>query len=129
MESHDHGQDAAVALRKTERELEVALANCNELHSRLLEFQNTKSAECEIKCIREIYTRYHEISGKIESFIAKGKNVESAQKQNPLHLEKVKMPSFTGEIRDYPRFKTNFQKQVMPKTRLVCLFVSKQGSS
>ena len=24
------------------------------------------------------------------------------------------MPSFTGEIRDYPRFKTDFERQVMP---------------
>ena len=114
MESHDGGQDAPAALRKTERELEVALANCNELHNKLLELLNTERAEYEIKWIREIYERYNEISGKIESFIAKGKNVESAQKQNPLQLEKVKMPSFTGEIRDYPRFKTDFERQVMP---------------
>ena len=114
MESHDGGQDAPAALRKTERELEVALANCNELHNKLLELLNTERAEYEIKWIREIYGGYNEISGKIESFIAKGKNVESAQKQNPLQLEKVKMPSFTGEIRDYPRFKTDFERQVMP---------------
>ena len=114
MESHDGGQDAPAALRKTARELEVALANCNELHNKLLELLNTERAEYEIKWIREIYARYNEMSGKIESFIAKGKNVESAQKQNPLQLEKVKMPSFTGEIRDYPRFKTDFERQVMP---------------
>ena len=114
MESHDGGQDAPAALRKTERELEVVLANCNKLHNRLLELLNAESAESEIKWIREIYARYNEISGRIESFTAKGKNVESAQKQNPIQLEKVKMPSFTGEIRDYPRFKTNFERQVMP---------------
>ena len=114
MESHDGGQDAPAALRKTERELEVVLANCNELHNRLLELLNAESAESEIKWIREIYARYNEISGRIESFTAKGKNVESAQKQNPIQLEKVKMPSFTGEIRDYPRFKTDFERQVMP---------------
>ena len=114
MESHDGGQDAPAALRKTERELEVVLANCNELHNRLLELLNAESAESEIKWIREIYACYNEISGRIESFTAKRKNVESAQKQNPIQLEKVKMPSFTGEIRDYPRFKTDFERQVMP---------------
>ena len=38
---------------------------------------------------------------------------DSIQKQNLLQLEKVKMPLFTGGIRDYPRFKMDFEKQVM----------------
>ena len=135
MESHDGGQDAPAALRKPERELEVALANCNELHNKLLELLNSKRAEYEIKWILEIYARYNEISGKIESFIVKGKNVESAQKQNPLQLEKVKMPSFMGEIRDYPRFKTDFERQVMPTIAIengpykLCLCFSKEAAS
>ena len=61
-----------------------------------------------------MHVHYNEISGRIESFVAKERDLENAQKQNPLRLEKVKMPLFTGEIRDYPRFKTGFEKQVMP---------------
>ena len=31
-----------------------------------------------------------------------------------LKLERMKMPSFSGDIREYPRFKADFQKHVMP---------------
>ena len=39
---------------------------------------------------------------------------DNARKQNLPQLEMVKMPLFTGRIRDYPRFKMDFEKQVMP---------------
>ena len=31
-----------------------------------------------------------------------------------LCLERMKMPQFNGDMRDYPRFKSDFQKQVQP---------------
>ena len=61
-----------------------------------------------------MHAHYNEVSGRIESFIAKKIDHDSERKQKPLQLEKVKMPLFTGEIRDYPRFKMDFEKQVMP---------------
>lgn len=78
MELYDGGEDAFAVLRKIVRELEVALVNCNELYNKLFEFLNIERVEYEIKWIREIYARYNEMSGKIELFIVKGKNVESA---------------------------------------------------
>jgi hypothetical protein len=29
-------------------------------------------------------------------------------------LEKLKMPTFDGDIRQYPRFKKDFEQQVLP---------------
>lgn len=58
-------------------------------------------------------THYKEVSGRIKSFIAKETDYDSVRKQNPLQLEKVKMPLFTGEIRDYPRFKMDFEKVML----------------
>jgi len=49
-----------------------------------------------------MHVHYNEISGRIQSFIAKERDLENAQKQNPLRLEKVKVPLFTEEKRDYP---------------------------
>ena len=80
----------------------------------MLELLDSKSVEHEIEWIRNMHVHYNEISGRIESFIAKETDLENAQKQNPLRLEKVKMPLFTGEIGDYPLFKTDFEKQVVP---------------
>ena len=34
-----------------------------------------------------------------------------------LKMERMKMPSFSGDIRDYPRFKSEFQKHVAPFTK------------
>jgi len=34
-----------------------------------------------------------------------------------LKLERMRMPSFDGNIRDYPRFKADFLKQVVPQTK------------
>ena len=31
-----------------------------------------------------------------------------------LHLEKIKMPGFSGEVREYPRLRKDFEVQVMP---------------
>ena len=114
MESQSIGQDATPALRKTSKELDTTLTNCNELHNKALELVDSKHAEYEIEWIRNVHAHYNEVSGRIESFIAKKIDHNSEQKQNPLQLEKVKMPLFTGEIRDYPRFKMDFEKQVMP---------------
>jgi hypothetical protein len=41
-------------------------------------------------------------------------SAQTAAKLNNLHLEKIKLAKFEGELREYPRFKADFQKQVMP---------------
>ena len=73
------GQDASAALRKTSKELETALANCNELHNKMLELLDSKSVEHEIEWIRKVHLHCNEISGRIESFIAKERDLDNAQ--------------------------------------------------
>lgn len=114
MESQSIGQYTTPALRKTSKELDTTLTNCNELHNKALELEDSKHAEYEIKWIRNVHAHYNEVSGRIESVIAEKTDHDSERKQKPLQLEKVKMPLFTGEIRDYPRLKMDFEKQVMP---------------
>ena len=48
-----------------------------------------------------MHAHYYEI----ESFVVKEIDRDNVRKQNLLQLEKVKMPLFTGRIRDYLRFK------------------------
>ena len=74
------GQDAPAALRKTSKELETTLANCNELHNKMLELLDSKSVEHEIEWIRNMHVCYNEISSRVESFIAKERHLENAQK-------------------------------------------------
>ena len=72
--------------------------------------------------IATIQTCYHEIKEKIVvSYTnveeAKGTKQEFTASASFLKLEKVLMPQFDGELRKYPQFKRDFQKQVMTQTR------------
>ena len=56
---------------------------------------------------------------RIESVIANQTKVEVGVKNleaktTNLRLEKIKMPRFSGELREYPRFSKDFEVQVMP---------------
>ena len=42
--------------------------------------------------------------------------VRSSRPSMDLKMERMKMPTFSGNIRDYPRFKSEFQKHVAPLT-------------
>ena len=71
--------------------------------------------------IATIQTCYHKIK---ENIVVSYTNVEEAKatKQEStasaslLRLEKVRMPHFDGKLREYLRFKKDFQKQVMTQT-------------
>lgn len=94
-----------MALRKAEKDIELALADCKCVHIKMLELSDDISAESEIEWIRRIQTQYNDIIGKIETFIAVTERENIVKHSCPLRLEKVKMPFFDGTIRQYPRFR------------------------
>ena len=114
IETRMDNENAIMALRKTERDIELALGDCKSAHTKLLEILNEASAESEIEWIRRIQTRYNETIEKIQTFTATTDNKNNARQNCALRMEKVKMPFFNGTIREYPQFKQDFQKQVMP---------------
>ena len=113
MESRNKDVNAPEALRKTERDLDIALADCKALHNTMLELLDYENVEKEIEWIRNMHASHQEISSRIEAVISAKRN-DTKDKGNPLQLEKIKMPSFHGNVRNYPQFKTDFEKQVMP---------------
>jgi len=115
MESQNKDVNTPEALRKTERDLDIALADCKAVHNTMLELLDYENVEKEIEWIRNMHARHQEISGRIEAFISAKRDDNNAKdKGNPLQLEKIKIPSFNGNVRNYPQFKTDFEKQVMP---------------
>ena len=64
IESIDKGQEKPAALRRAEKELDVALANCDEIHYRVLQLLNKENIEQEIEWIRNIHARYTSVSAK-----------------------------------------------------------------
>ena len=63
--------------------------------------------------------RYNQVVDRTESVIGNQTKVEVGVKNleaktTNLRLEKIKMPRFSGELREYPRFRKDFELQVMP---------------
>ena len=114
IETRADDENAGIALRKNERDIELALADCKSAHTKLLEISNEATGKNEIDWIRRIQTRCNETIKKIQTFTATTENRTNARQNFTLRMEKAKMPSFNGTVREYPQFKQDFQKQVMP---------------
>ena len=110
IETRMDNENAVMALRKIERDIELALGDCKSAHTKLLEILNEASAEIEIEWIRRIQTRYNETIEKIQTFTATTDNKNNSEQNCAPRMEKVKMPFFNGTIREYPQFKQDFQK-------------------
>ncbi|KAJ7337869.1 hypothetical protein OS493_008027 [Desmophyllum pertusum] len=107
------------ALGKIQRALEASLVDCKVANDKYFEFQSREEATAEVGWILVVQKWYSQVADEIESIIAKkiepetcGKNLET--KMSNLRLEKIKMPKFDGELREYPRFRKDFEVQVMP---------------
>ncbi|XP_068685121.1 uncharacterized protein [Montipora foliosa] len=110
------------ALKDLQKQIEDQFQDCKTFNAELLELLPFESAESEMQWIAKIQTYYYEI---VEQIVVRYTNVkeqeqikqESDATSSFLHLEKVKMPHFDGELRHYPQFKRDFNKQVMPQIR------------
>ena len=118
LDSHEAGGDAVPALRKVQLALETSLADCKTANDKYFEFLDRDEALIEVGWILFVQKQYNKVSDRIESHIAKVSPKSYDQcieaKLSNLRLEKIKMPRFDGELRGYPRFKKDFEVQVMP---------------
>ena len=79
-----------------------------------------ESAETEINWLVDIHRQYQTAIGIItqlkdnNSEKTTSSSIVSKNKRSNLQLQKIPMPSFTGNIRDYPRFKSDLEKYVLP---------------
>ena len=118
LDSHDAGKDAIPALRKVQQALETSLADCKAANDKYFEFLNRDEALMEVGWILFVQKQYNKIIDRIELHIAKvspkSHDQSTAEKLSNLRLEKIKMPTFDGDLREYPRFRKDFEVQVMP---------------
>ena len=72
----------------------------------------------EVGWILFVQKQYNQVIDRIELHIAKvspkSHDHDIAAKLSNLRLEKIKMPRFDGDLREYPRFRKDFEVQVMP---------------
>ena len=109
-------------LRKNELDLTKIFESCKIIRDDIIELPLEQECTAdEMDWIRQKHAQLVTLSDQIESYIsnqeAKARAKERAEehaKENPLRMEKVNFPSFSGSIKEYPQFKADFKKHVMP---------------
>ena len=106
-------------IQKFQLQLEEAFKECKRTNKELLYLLTKESAESEIRWIHDIQRRYNRIIEKLDVQIAKDEQLKELkqaikEKTTNLSLEKIKLPKFEGEIREYRQFKRDFQGHVEP---------------
>ena len=106
-------------IQKFQLQLEEAFKECKQTNKELLNLLTKESAESEIRWIHDIQRKYNGIIEKLDVEIAKDEQLKESkqaikEKTTNLSLEKIKLPKFDGEIREYPQFKRDFQRHVEP---------------
>ena len=102
-------------------EVRLSRANVQEHHVLYVNTLDDDEAEEAESWLDEVETSFNEVQriwykyrSKKESEAIKRKEEKAGQ--IGIKLNRVELPKFSGEVRDYPRFKTDFQNQVMPHT-------------
>ena len=114
------GESVNTALEKAQNSLDLAVSDCKQANLKYLELLDKDKADAEIDWTRKIQSEYNKVTSNIAVDMAKNnekllKEKSTSQgKQLNVRLEKLKMPTFDGNIRQYPRFKRDFETQVLP---------------
>ena len=108
---------ASHTLERSIKQIEDAYAECKSANDDVLELADRGTAENAIKFAAQIQCQLDDMTEKLTSPIGQ-KDDKVAKKEtctsSNLQLEKIKLPRFEGEIRAYPQFKQDFEKQIMP---------------
>ena len=102
-------------LRKNELDLTKIFESYKSIHDDIIELPLEQ--ECTADEIDWIRQKHDQIESCISNQEAKAHAKECAEehaKENPLRMEKVRLPLFSGSIKEYPQFKADFKKHVMP---------------
>ena len=95
------------------KDVKLQLEKCKESHTSLLFHLDVQHYEDENKWLEGIYTLYKELNNKVYKYIESVTKREKEEKGNiGLKIERLKMPSFDGDIRKYSKFKSDIIKQV-----------------
>ena len=108
---------ASHTLERSLKQIEDAYAKCKSANDDVLDLADRDTAENAIKFAAQMQCRLDDMTEKLtlrigpkDDKVAKRETCTSSN----LQLEKIKLPRFEGEIRTYPQFKQDYEKQIMP---------------
>ena len=93
-----------------------------------------KSSDKKILLIKMKVASYNDIVAKLEAHldietVDESKNQVKAEKSSSVQLEKIRMPRFDGDLREYPTFKRDFQKSDRGYRTLYVTILPGQGTT
>ena len=94
------------------RDVKLQLERCREAHMHYLESLQTGEAD------NENIDGLHEIQSKVNRKVAEYFTSISKNKECTVKIEKMKLPKFEGEMRKYAKFKSDFNKYIVPNIKL-----------
>ena len=99
--------------------LESKLSKLTEINEQLICQLDQEKTKVEIEWLLTIQSQCRNATESLnrlkDSITKSSPSVCSGTSSSDLQLNKLPMPSFSGKIRDYPRFKKDFMKIVMPR--------------
>jgi len=110
----DEEQTETEVLAKSNKELESTFKECKVISDTYIELLTEEQLDIttEISWVKTVQQTYSRVNFEIERRISKNKELK--EKKSSVRLEKTKLPTFDGNLRNYARFKSDFQRQVQP---------------
>lgn len=97
-------------------DLKRQLEHCKKAHANYIMLLDAEKADEEIKWITKYQNIYAELSQRVGDIIhKKGHSEDTPKKKCSMKLENIKLPVFDGNIRDYPRFRSDFERHILPE--------------
>lgn len=107
---------AVSMLEMAQSELKKQLEQCKKAHGEYVVLLPPERYALEVTWITNLQRIYSQLSQKTGEIIQQKKDTDrDSLKGNGLRLESMKMPHFSGNIRDYPRFRSDFEHHIFPE--------------
>ena len=102
------------AIKESQDELRNLFQSCRKAQTKFIQLLPQEDADSQCSWLEQLHDMMSEMNIKICSVINARKEAADENKKNSMRLERMKMPTFQGDVRDYPRFKSDFNEQVVP---------------
>ena len=101
-------------IKEAHSKLQKQFETCKEAHNKYVSLVDLELPKEEINWIASHMNKLSQMNIKVATILSE-KDV--SKRSGGLQLEKMKMPFFNGNIRDYSRFKFDFTRQVVPEVQ------------
>ena len=96
-------------LEAARNDLKGQLQRCKKAHGEYVILLNTEKAHLEMNWIAKYQDIYAQVSQDVERMVQQKRDADSKSKgSGSMRLERMKLPVFSGNIRDFPRFRSDF---------------------